>query len=468
MRRSSFEIPCLLPSILLAAIVLLAGCGGAKPAPTAAPPPFNWRQFEGTTLRVLLGQSHWQQVIAPHLPEFEQLTGITLTIELYPQGELWDVLETGLTQPGRVDVFMTVPGLDGIRFLRAGRIQPVDDYLRDPTLTAPEYTWEDFLPRTRAAMAIEGATLGPPVMAEHLALLYRKDLFQQYQVAVPRTLDELEAAARFLHKKPMGPGGAPGVGIVSRGKGSSATSLYAAVLHALGGTWLDDGRRPTINGAQGLAALERLGRLLGSYAPPNIADFDWQEASTLFMEGKAAIYIEGSSIYPLIERSSKSRVVGKVGYAVFPGGPGAAGTTIAVRGLGIAKQSANPKAAWLFLQWASSPEMVRRALLNGVLVARESAWRERSLWAGEIPADLVQSFQEAGRIGTPFWAPPMVAVTAAREAVGKAISAAIRGEDLRAAADAAAHRLAEILHMTEGRESPPTPSPARSAQPGSS
>ncbi len=57
-------------------------------------------------------------------------------------------------------------------------------------------------------------------MAENMALLYRKDVFSRYQVAVPRTLDELEAAARFLHRKPWARKGAPGVGIVSRGQGA--------------------------------------------------------------------------------------------------------------------------------------------------------------------------------------------------------------------------------------------------------
>lgn len=439
---------------VLSALLLLAACGAAQRGRSAAAPAVNWRQFEGVTLHVLLAQSPWQQVIAPYVPEFERLTGVRLATEVYPQDKLWDVLESALKEPGRVDAFMTLPGLDGVRYLRAGNIQPVNDYLRDPTLTAPEYNWPDFFPRARAAMEIEGAILGPPVMGEYLALLYRKDVFRQYQVTVPRTLDELEAAARFLHRKPMGPGGAPGVGIVSRGKGADATSIYAAMLHALGGTWLDERSRPTINGPQSLAALGRLGRLLGTYAPPHVSTFDWQEASALFLQGKAAMYIEGSSVYLLLERSGESRVAGKVGYALFPGGPAGPGTTIAVRGLAIARRSANPKAAWLFLQWASSPAMVRRALASDILVARESAWKDRSLWQGEIPADLVQSYLEAGRVGTPLWAPPMVAVTAGREVVGRVITAAIRGEDVRRAADEAEARLREVLRATEGRGNP--------------
>jgi multiple sugar transport system substrate-binding protein len=384
-----------------------------------------------------------------HFPEFEQLTGIHLAIEVLPQTELWDLLAKGLHEPGRVDVFMTWPGLDGLLFLRAGGIQPINEYLKDARLTSQEYDWEDFLPKTRAAMEIEGVIFGPPIMVENLALLYRKDLFTKYQVAVPSTLDELEAAARFLHKKPMGPNGEPGVGVVSRGQGVMATSVYAGILHALGGSWLDGSRQPTIDGRQSLAALGYLARVFGSYAPPNISDFDWQEASNVFQEGKAAMYIEGSSIYPLIEQPETSHVAGKVGYALFPAGPGGPGTTVPVKGLAISKHSSHPEAAWLFLQWASGKEMVKQVLQRGILVGRESAWRDPSVnW--KVPTDLAQSFQEAGRIGVVEWAPPMVAVTSARQAVGTAITAAIRGEDFRSAATAAAHRLAEILRMTEG------------------
>ncbi len=449
MRREQQGLHYLRHTRMLVALALVCGLFAVWPGSTAAAADVNWKQFEGTTLRVLLSQSHWQAVTGAYLPEFEQLTGIKLVVEVHPQAELWNVLETSLKQPGQVDVFMTVPALDGRRYLRAGWIHPVNDLLRDPGLTGKEYQWEDFLPKAREAMEINNTILGPPVMAEHLAVLYRKDLFQQHKVAVPRTLEELEAAARFFHKKPFGNNGEQIVGLVARGQGPYATSLYAGILHAMGASWVDGDNHPTINSPEGLAALQYLGNLMRQYGPPNVSEFGWQEASALFREGKAAIYVEGSSIYPIVEQNNTSRVGGKVGYTVFPAGPGGPGTTVAVRGLAIAKHSANPKAAWLFLQWASGPKMVQRALIKGVLVGRESAWRDKSLYDGEIPNDLAQSFQEAGRTGTTHWAPPLVSVVAAREALGKAITAAIRGENIRAAADMAARQLTELLLTTE-------------------
>jgi hypothetical protein len=51
----------------------------------------------------------------------------------------------------------------------------------------------------------------------------------------------------------------------------------------------------------------------------------------------------------------------------------------------------------------------------------------------------------------------MIAVTSAREAVGRAITSAVRGEDIPAAANAAAKQLREILVRTETGK----PTPAR-------
>jgi multiple sugar transport system substrate-binding protein len=432
------------PIGLALALALLVGHGAARAD------GFNWRQHEGVTLRVLLGDNHWQQVMQQHFPEFEKLTGIKLAVEAYPQPKLWDVLEQALGEPGRVDVFMTVPALDGPRFYRMGRIRAVDDLLQDAARTAPEFAWTDFLPRARAGMQVDGALLGPPLMAEHLALLYRRDLFQAHQVAVPKTLDELEAAARQLHGKPMNGKGGPGVALVARGNGSAATSLYAALLHAYGGRWLNGKGDATLTSPAGVEALALFGRLLGGYAPPRVNDFNWQEASALFMAGGAAMYLEGSSIYPLLEEPKVSGVAGKIGYAVFPAGPGGPGTTLAVRGLAVARTSANPGAAWLFCQWAAGPDMVRRALQKGVLVARESAWRDTAT-PRPVPADLAQSFQEAGRVGNTQWAPPMVAVTGGRMAVGEALEAVVRGSDARTVAAAANRKLQAILDETEPR-----------------
>jgi len=162
------------------------------------------------------------------------------------------------------------------------------------------------------------------------------------------------------------------------------------------------------------------------------------------------MYLDGSSIYPLIEESGNSRVSSQVGYAPFPAGPGGSGAVVAVRGLAIAKQSRHPQAAWAFLQWASGPAMVRKALMHGVLVARHATWQDK-IARSEIPEDLALSLQDAGRTGVPAWAPPMVAITSGREVVGRVLTAAVKGEDVRGAATTGTRHLRDILATTERR-----------------
>jgi multiple sugar transport system substrate-binding protein len=122
--------------------------------------------------------------------------------------------------------------------------------------------------------------------------------------------------------------------------------------------------------------------------------------------------------------------------------------------LAIAKWSTAPEAAWLFMQWASGPEMVRKALMHGVLVARESTWQDR-VARGEVPADLAETLQQAGRTGRTDWLPPLVAVTSAREAVGQAITTALQGGNIREAADRVNWELEDIISKTEGASPAP-------------
>jgi multiple sugar transport system substrate-binding protein len=431
-----------------AALCLGLGCLAVPTPAGAAAGQIDWQQFKGTTLRVLLHENDWQADLVDRIPDFEKLTGMKVVMVAAGQMQLWNTLEQELPQAGKVDVFATIPGLDGFRYDRLSWIQPINAYLDNPRLTAADYRWTDFMPAFRRGMTVRDAILGPPVMGEYLALIYRKDVFQQQGRLAPRTLKELEEAAQALHGFPMAPKGGKGVGMVGRGQGAFATPMYAALLHALGKSWLDGAGQPTMESPESLAALELLKTLLVRYGPADIQSFGWQEATEYFASGRAAMDVEVSSVYRLLESPDNSQVAGKVGYALFPSGPGGSGTIVAARGLAIAKQSAHPEAAWLFCQWATAAPQVRTALAKGVLVPRTSVWQDKALNT-KAPLDLAAAFQEAGQIGDPLYAPPLVMVTAARQAIGSAISAVLKGENVRIAAAAADRRLREIISQSE-------------------
>ena len=175
-----------------------------------------------------------------------------------------------------------------------------------------------------------------------------------------------------------------------------------------------------------------------------------------FMQKENCIYstscsgLCANSLWPVIEDPQKSKVIGKVGYALFPKGPkGQPGSTVAVWGLGMPKGSKNQKAAWLFMQWATNKEQVFKVQSEkGVLGCRDSVWKDPKGKA-KVPADLAESLAQGSKIGTPLWNPPVVAVAEVRDAVGAAIVTSIQGGDVRAAANKAAADMKRIMAETE-------------------
>jgi len=424
---------------------------GLALASTVQAAQFNWQQFKGTQLRVLLNKHPWQAGIEPHLKNFEALTGIKLIAEVYPEDQFRaKVLVELVSGASTIDAFMTMPAQEGLKYMRAGWLQPIDGFLKDASLTGSDYNWDDFLAKTRDAMTIEGKLVGPPIQVENVSLMYRKDVFQKFNVQVPTTLDELEAAAKALNGKPMTDDGQPGFGFVARGKRAAATSMFAGMLHAMGATWIGPNREPVFNTEEGIKAFEMWGRMLRLYGPPGSENNHWYEASSIFSQGKAAMYTDANSLFPVIEDPQKSKVVGKIGYALFPRGPkGHYGSTVAVWGLAMPKTSKNQKAAWLFMQWATGKDQVLKVQSErGILGCRESVWKDPKGKA-KAPADLAESLMQGSKIGTPFWNPPVVAVAEVRDAIGAAIVTSIQGGDVRAAVQKAAVDVKRIMAETE-------------------
>jgi ABC-type glycerol-3-phosphate transport system substrate-binding protein len=83
-----------------------------------------------------------------------------------------------------------------------------------------------------------------------------------------------------------------------------------------------------------------------------------------FTAGQAGMIADADFFAASYEDPAKSKVAGKVGYALIPAGPG--GKTHAglwTWALGINKATKNKEAAWLFVEWATA----QRTLLNATV-----------------------------------------------------------------------------------------------------
>lgn len=419
------------------------------PAEQATTPPaaggsFDWQKYNGSTIRVMLNQHPWTTAIQPSIPEFEKLTGIKVVLETYPEDQFRQKSLVELTSgAGTLDVFMSQPPQEGLKYRQAGWYEDLNSYVNDPAQTSPDYNFDDFLPGTVQFETIQDWLIGIPIQLEVEMLFYRKDLLEAAGLSAPKTLDELQAAAEKLHNPDGGV-----FGFASRGRKAAAVTMFSNYLYNYGGNWLTENREPAINSPEAVEALTYYGNLIKNYGPPGSVNNHWNEVVALFQQGKVAMFTDASVFYANVENPEASTVAGKVGYAAFPAGPRANEYWLSGWGLSMASSSKNKGPSWYFIQWATSPEMARKTQIEGkVAGARQSVWEATG--ADVFPADWTEAYVLSSSEATRPDRPPVVAVSEVRDAIGNAIVAAIEGQDVKAAADKAAADMKDIMAKTE-------------------
>jgi len=252
----------------------------------------NWKQFQGTEIRFLMNKHPFTTFIEPKIPEFEKLTGIKVVMEVFPEDQYRNKRTIELNAGGKLDGYMIMPGQDELYFWKAGWLQPLDDYIKDPKLTEAAWDPKDFFASFTKAATVDGKQIGVVINYETSLLAYRKDLFDQFKVKVPATMKELEETAKFFQGKEVD--GKKMVGITLRGKGAAATSQWVDFLYSFGGSWTNAQGKSNLAAAGSIAAFKFYGDLLKNYGPEGGTMLHWAESTSAFMEGKAAMIYDAT------------------------------------------------------------------------------------------------------------------------------------------------------------------------------
>ena len=381
---------------------------------------FNWQRFKGKELFLLLTKHPWVEEMVKHIPEFESLSGMKVKYEILPELQARQKLTVEMTAAsGGVDAFFTSLHVEKRRFWRSGWYEPLNKYLEEKTLTAPEYDWNDFVAGAKAAVTQADKSISAlSAFVDVWILFYRKDVFQQKGWGPPRTLAEMEEFAQKLHSP-------PGMyGFVARGLKNANAPAWNWVLFSMGGYYLTPEGKASINTPEAIKAMDYYAGMLRRFGPPGVVNFNWYECSSAFMAGQVAMYYDGVNFANQFEDPTKSKIVGKVGYAVLPSGPGGQIAPTFSAGMSVSSQSRNKEAAYLFIQWSTNKQNAVRELLAGVGVGRGSAWTHPEVKAKpKMPADWYAAYLESLKIGRPAL-PEIVDVTQYRDIVGVAIQKA--------------------------------------------
>lgn len=153
---------------------------------------FDWRQFEGQEIVLATYLGTEADYLESLLPEFYDLTGITVSIEQYPEEQLYQNIQLDTSsRTGNIDCF-TMDMMRIAEFAKADYIAKVQDYLDNPELTNVEwYDKDDILAGPMSAAKYNDILYGIPSTGETSIMFYRKDIFEEKGVDVPKTFDEL-------------------------------------------------------------------------------------------------------------------------------------------------------------------------------------------------------------------------------------------------------------------------------------
>lgn len=404
---------------------------------------FDWRRFEGTDIRFMMNRHPFTNFLEPLIPEFEELTGIDVTLEVFPEDQFRQrrALEVG-SGAATLDGFMIMPGQVGAQYLGAGWVRYLDDLISDPSLTMPGLDLDDFYAGAMNTFRDDEQIFGLPLQIESSLLFYRRDLLEEAGLdGPPETMEELREYAAALDNDNR-------AGFAMRGKGAAATSQIVNLLYSFGGEWLNEEGQSALNSPESQEALRFYADLLRNYGPPGPANMHWAEVTSLYAQDQAAMIFDANVFRSIMEDPAQALEVVRenTGYAPLPEGPAGRVPAVLVWGLSINQASDDPEAAWYFIQWALSPEMQARAILEGVPAARASAW-ENEEFRATAPEDWIEASQLSFEVGQPNWNPPVVNVAEVRDAYGQAIVAALEGQDVERALDRAAQEMNRIIQQ---------------------
>jgi multiple sugar transport system substrate-binding protein len=328
----------------------------------------DWKQFAGQTI-TLAGAIHpWSNAIAPLLPDFTKLTGISVSsdfrLETTYMGALPVQLARGSSTP---DVFMFTTYGQGIS---GGWLEPLNGYYSDRSLTDRTWYDEDDLLKTARAFPLwlDGERYAVPITSEAMTVFINGDVLAARRLPVPQTFDELLATATAVKTNEMS-----GIAMRAQAGGNSSPPAMGFVF-SYGGAMIKD-NKAAFASPEAIAAVEMYGQLLRRAGPVGVGNYEWYNVLDDFLQARTAIAIDSSNFATDISNPAKSRVASQAEFAAFPHVPGSAPIPFMSHWQAcINSKSRNKRAAFLFLLWATSKPASLQTAAAGLATTRVSAW----------------------------------------------------------------------------------------------
>ncbi|MBZ0123830.1 MAG: extracellular solute-binding protein [Roseovarius sp.] len=396
----------------------------------------------GVTLRVLMEDVPETTIVEAMLPEFTAKTGIAIEFEKIGYGDMHDKLVLQLVAPVSYYNLLEVDFLWAGEFPKAGWLTDLAPYAAKSGTDLNDFIPAvfDLLGRTPEAMPII------PMHNYSMGLIYRTDLLADPQLAAafkadhgadlafPATLEDYVQLSKFMKAK------AGVAGAAMQGQRGDPNSMeFSNYLFAVGGRYMDGGK-VALDSPEARTALSLYVDNIRNGAQQGALSANLDDTLRLMCAGEAFSMVTYWWMLSQLDNAAKCpAVAGKLALSVMPGGHGESGAW----GWSIPTNVSDEEkaAAWTFIDWAQSRDVVKARALQGHAPAQVSAFNDAAVLA-KYP-----HYADAAKIVASGMSFPIFTYTAEYENVlGTQLSdAGSGGTTVDAAVTAAAKGLADLL-----------------------
>ena len=376
------------------------------------PVGFDWKQFKGTTLNILCDNRIYANVLSIECEQFKKITGININIQNVDyntssqRSTLDFISKTGKYQLVFVDPYKTLT-----RFSK--NLADLKQFNNDTKLPHIPGGIADFLQpnlEIESYFSDKEKLYSIPFDSNAMILYYRKDIFDKYRekfVAengydfIPGTnsftWERYFNVAKWLTNNVSNKEVEYGTGHNANQDSGLFYDFYS-VLAAYGGVSYSDTSLNSIGSkAKGKLVIHhgnfvealKVYKKIINVSHPSSCSWNEYDLADAFKTGEIAMMPNWNFLASSLEDSTKSKVAGKVGYSILPTGPFGNANTFGGTGLGINIDSLEQeqKAAWLFIVWATSPQIELMLLEHpecGIMPSRKSVYSQLNLEKNRI------------------------------------------------------------------------------------
>lgn len=308
--------------------------------------------------------------------EFTKITGIEVEVEIVPLEQvLAKATQDVQGQLGTYDLYYL--DQSWMATFAPDTVDPKEFYAANAELAMPDFDWDDFSkPLVDGIAMYDGKMVGIPFDIPIAILMYRQDILEKYKLEVPTTMEAYMEAARIITEGEKA-NGVYGNAFQAKSGHYSLECDWTIYLWGHGGSIFNADNKFSGNDERGIAGLEYYQKMLKEYSPPAATTWTWDGQFQAMQQGQSAMCISWGEFFPGMD-ANESKVQGLMQAAKPPVETnGRRATTAAGFGeipavghqggsvIALSQYSKNKEAAWIFMQWACSKDVMARVSTLG-------------------------------------------------------------------------------------------------------